>query len=211
MPSSVAWRVRIRAIRTAVIAACLGPQAVRLRSSRLSQVPTGLGEHDGRAAYQRDCNHNDAQNLAHRGAPQAVVPPPEAKLAGPAPEATQRTYSCSVGRLVPSEPGWVRSGAVFRNTVQSGAAAGRGTRATRPPPADRHDTTRPRADHKLLIVPHRTLDAGGNRSRRSTVTPRDFAPLHTAAATSPQRGHQRAGNARRRRVEPRRCAPRLTV
>ncbi len=61
--------------------------------------------------------------------------------------------------------------------------------ATRPPPADRHDTTRPRADHKLLIVPHRTLDAGGNRSRRSTVTPRDFAPLHTAAATSPQRRH----------------------
>jgi len=61
----------------------------------------------------------------------------------------------------------------------------------------------------LLIVPHRTLDAGGNRSWRSTVTPRDFAPSHTAAATSPQRRHQRAGNARRRRVEPRRCAPRL--
>ena len=62
MPSSVqARRVRIRAIPTAVIAApCLGPQAVRLRSGRLSQVPTRLGQHSGCTAYQRDCKQNDA-------------------------------------------------------------------------------------------------------------------------------------------------------
>src|SRR6516225_2210751 len=57
MPSSVkARRVRIPAIPTAivaVIASVLGLEAVRLRAGRLGQVPTGLGHHDARAAYER--------------------------------------------------------------------------------------------------------------------------------------------------------------
>ena len=53
MPASVrARRVRIREIPAAivaVIAPVLGLEAVRLRAGRLSQVPTGLGQHNGRA------------------------------------------------------------------------------------------------------------------------------------------------------------------
>src|SRR6516162_520681 len=48
MPSSVkARRVRIPAIHTVAV---LGLDAVRLRAGRLGQVPTGLGQHNARAA-----------------------------------------------------------------------------------------------------------------------------------------------------------------
>jgi len=207
MPSSVQAGVRIRAISTAVIAApCLGPQAVCLRSGRLSQVPTRLGQHSG-------C---------------AVVP-----------EATQRAYGCSVHQLVPpSEPGWARSelclieGLGFSDGTRlraqqldrrcillrprcTGAqvrrrrerfASPRGSRRSR------HDVVKAcaRADHKLLIVPHRTLDAGGCRS--SGESTQLLANL-SFCTLLPQLRHGSAINAAcrcgRGRIEPRRCVPRL--
>src|SRR5262245_45495571 len=114
MPSSVqARRVRIRAMPAAIATPCLGLYAVRLRARGLGQVPTGLGRRNARAAYKRCRKHNDAENLPHRGLLRLSCSPPEAELAGPAPEATHRAYRRSVDRSVPtSELSWVRRGPV---------------------------------------------------------------------------------------------------
>src|SRR5262245_63502679 len=55
------------------------------------------------------------------GSSGSLIPPPEAEIAGPAPQATHRAYRRSVDRSVPpSELSWVRRGPV---TAASEASA----------------------------------------------------------------------------------------
>ena len=98
MPSAVqARRVRIRA-RPRGIATVLGLYAVRLRAGDLHQIPTGLRQHNVAPLVSDMATAAMPKVFLIVEPPQAFIPPPEAKLAGPAPEPTQRACGRSIDR-----------------------------------------------------------------------------------------------------------------